>query len=174
VGDTARGPTVPRAIALDGTDALHVLDIFHSRVIVLDAGGAIVRQVSLPAGRHSYSGLTVAGDGGILVVESVERRIYAAKKDDTAFSPLTGPMKDDMAFPTALATDDRGHLFVADEYGSGIVILGNDGSFRGRQSGVGWTEGLLRYPSGLCVAGDGLLLVADRENSRISVFSVVE
>jgi len=77
-----------------------------------------------------------------------------------------------MAFPTAIASDRRGHLFVADQTGGGIVVLGADGSFLGRQAGRGWTQGLLRYPSGLCVADGGLLFVADRENDRVSVFTI--
>ena len=36
---------------------------------------------------------------------------------------------------------------------------------------LGWTDGLLRWPSSVCSDGRGGLYVADRENNRIAVFS---
>jgi hypothetical protein len=54
------------------------------------------------------------------------------------------------------------------------VILGADGSFRGRQAGTGWKEGSLRYPSGLCAGPAGTIFVADRENGRVQMFAVSE
>ena len=39
--------------------------------------------------------------------------------------------------------DNRGTLYVVDENGGGIVILGRDGSYMGRQLSLGWNEGLL-------------------------------
>ena len=71
----------------------------------------------------------------------------------------------------ALAVDHLGRLFIVDENGGGIVILGPDGSFQGRQSNMGWKPGSLRYPSGLCVDTAGMMFVADRGNNRIQVFA---
>ncbi len=79
-----------------------------------------------------------------------------------------------MAFPTAIAVDGQGRIFLADQNGDGIVILGADGSFRGRQAGTGWKEGSLRYPSGLCAGPAGTIFVADRENGRVQMFAVSE
>lgn len=172
--DPATGPSIIRAIALDGADRPYLLDIANARVLVLGAGDRIERTIALPAGAHSFSDLAVRGDGAVLALETVERRLYVAKKDDTEFAPSGEPMKADLYFPTAMAFDAAGRLFIADEYGSGIAILGPDGTLRTRQSGMGWKEGRLRYPSGLCFSGSGLLFVADRENDRIAVFSVAE
>jgi hypothetical protein len=36
-------------------------------------------------------------------------------------------------------------IYIVDENGDGIVVLGRDGSFVGRQLSMGWNEGLL-YP----------------------------
>jgi hypothetical protein len=70
--------------------------------------------------------------------------------------------------------DDTGRIAIADLSDGGIVFLGPDGSFRGRQSAMGWKEGLLRYPSGLAAGPPGLLFVADRGNNRVAVFAVSE
>jgi hypothetical protein len=39
---------------------------------------------------------------------------------------------------------------------------------------MGWKTGMLRYPAGLCVNGNGELFVADRGNSRLQVFRILE
>jgi len=38
---------------------------------------------------------------------------------------------------------------------------------------MGWTEGLLYYPSQMCLNDNGQAFIADRGNSRIQVFSIV-
>jgi hypothetical protein len=63
---------------------------------------------------------------------------------------------------------------VVDQNGSGIVILGLDGSFRGRQLRMGWKDGFLRYPSQLCIDDRGNVFIADRGNNRVDVFTIVQ
>jgi len=61
-----------------------------------------------------------------------------------------------------------------DENGAGLVTLGQDGSFLGRQLAMGWSEGFLYYPSQMCANGRDELFIADRGNSRVQVFSIVK
>jgi DNA-binding beta-propeller fold protein YncE len=77
-------------------------------------------------------------------------------------------------FPTSITTDDRGTIYIVDENGSGIVILGQDGSFMGRQLSMGWNEGLLYYPSQISINEKGEVFIADRGNSRVQIFSLVK
>ena len=63
---------------------------------------------------------------------------------------------------------------MVDENGSGIVVLSQDGPVLGRLLTMGWTEGLLYYPTQMCMREKGDVFIADRENSRIQVFSVVK
>lgn len=173
-GDAAAAKAVPRSFKLDREDNLYLLDVSQGRVLVLNPEGKLQRQVAFPPGVDILSDLAVDGGGTIFAIESVGSRVFAAKKGEAALSALTVGMKDDMAFPVSIVADDQGRLFIADQNGDGIVILGADGSFRGRQSGTGWKEGLLRYPSGLCLGPPGMLFVADRENDRVQVFAVSE
>ncbi len=79
-GDTASGPTTTRSIALDGSDNLYLLDIFHARVLMLDEAGGIKRQVALPRGQHSFSDITVGGTGEIL--RDRERREAGVRREE--------------------------------------------------------------------------------------------
>jgi hypothetical protein len=79
-----------------------------------------------------------------------------------------------MDFPTSLAMDRRGRIYIVDHNGNRIVILGQDGSFQGQQLGMGWKEGLLRYPSYVCVNQKDEIFIADRNNSRVQIFTLVQ
>lgn len=174
IENAAPGPSVPRAIRLDGDDNLHVLDIHHATIYVLDSSGGLQRKISIPAETGSIMDIAVDSGGTVFALDTTGRRVFVARKGDESLSALTGAMPEDFAFPTSLAVDSQGRLFIADENEGGIVILGSDGSFRGRQAGRGWQEGELRYPSGLCATDQGMLFVADRDNNRLQVFAVAE
>ena len=174
VGVPSSGTVIPRSFKLDGKGNIYLLDVFTARVLVLDPAGKFLRELPFPEKYGFFSDLAVDGNGTVYLVDSVKGRIFSAQRTATAITPLSGSLKEDLYFPVSIAADNRGRLYLSDQNGNGIVILGLDGSFRGRQSGMGWKEGLLRYPSALFVSDKGYLFVADRENSRVQVFTIVQ
>ena len=90
------------------------------------------------------------------------------------FSPLTKSMKEYVNFPTCLAVDSQGVIYLVDQYGSGLALVGADGSFLGRRLGMGWNESGLYFPSQVCINEDGVVFIADRNNSRVQIFRVGE
>ena len=100
--------------------------------------------------------------------------VFSAAKDSNSFSPLTKSLREYLYFPTGIATDSRGMIYIVDENGDGIVVLGRDSSFVGRQLSMGWNEGFLYYPSQLCVNEKGEVFIADRGNSRVQIFTLVK
>lgn len=163
---------VPKSFVIDREDNFYVLDIFGSRVLKIGKDGTFLRQIPFPRNVGFISDLALTPQGGVLLLDSVAGTVYKAAppKADT-FSVLTENMKDYSNFPDHLTTDAQGTIYVVDQYGSGLVILGPDGSFQGRQSGMGWKESLLRYPSQVCVNGENNLFIADRNNNRVQIFS---
>jgi DNA-binding beta-propeller fold protein YncE len=89
-------------------------------------------------------------------------------------SPATKSLKEYLKFPVSISLDSNGRIFIVDQNDGGIVILGQDGSDKGRQLGMGWNEGFLRYPSQICITKAGSLFVADRGNNRVQIFSIQE
>jgi hypothetical protein len=75
-----------------------------------------------------------------------------------------------MNFPTYL-TGGKGKFFLVDQNGNGIVVLGADGSFQGRQLAIGWGDGFLYYPAQLCINAGGDAFIADRSNNRVQIFN---
>jgi hypothetical protein len=164
---------VPRSVKIDRNDDIYILDVFSARVLVLGPEGKFRRQMEFPTAYGFISDLAVDFKGTIFLVDSVKAMIFAAAKDAKTFTPLTQGLREHLSFPTSLTTDSRGGLYAVDENGAGVVLLGQDGSFLGRQLAMGWNEGLLYYPSQMCVNQRDEAFIADRGNSRVQVFSIV-
>ena len=168
-------PTIiPRSFKVDRNDNLYLLDIFSARVLVLSPEGKYQRQLEFPKAYGFFSDLAVDFKGAIFLLDSVKAAVFVAAKDAKEFTPLTQGLREQLSFPTYLATDSRGVLYVVDENGAGVVTLGQDGSFLGRQLAMGWSEGFLYYPSQMCANGRDELFIADRGNSRVQLFSIVK
>lgn len=165
---------VPRSFKIDKNDNIHILDIFTGRVLVLSPAGKYQKQIPFPKEHGFFSDLSVDSKGNILLIDCVKAMVFSAPKDSDGFSALTRDLREYLNFPTSLTTDDRGTIYVVDENGGGIVILGVDGTFVGRQLTMGWTEGLLYYPSQICINGKGEVFIADRGNSRVQIFTLMK
>jgi NHL repeat len=165
---------VPRSLKIDREDTIYVLDVFSARVLLLNADGKFQKQIDFPKEYGFISDLAVDLKGTMVLIDPVKGRAYSAAKNATSFSPLGGSLKEHLNFPTNLTTDIRGTIYITDENGGAIGILSQDGSFLGKQLSMGWNEGLLYYPSQVCVNEKGEAFIADRGNSRVQVFTPVK
>jgi sugar lactone lactonase YvrE len=161
---------VPAAFKLDASDNLYVLDQVARRVVVAGPDGIVSREVPLPRGGEEFTDVAVDGAGRILALDSVGARLWAATKEAAAFKAIGESLKDRVSFPVYVA-ESQGKLYLSDQHGHGLVVLGADGRFVGRELEMGWTSGKVYYPAQLCVSGEGQVFVADRGNNRVQVFS---
>jgi sugar lactone lactonase YvrE len=165
---------VPKSFRIDGQDNIYVLDVFSGQVIVLDADAQYSRRIPFPEEYGFFSDLAVDRNGGIYLLDSVDATVLFAAKDAKAFSPMAASVKEYMSFPARLSIDGGGILYLVDQNGGGLGIIGQDGSFLGRKLGFGWNESSLYYPSQMCISANGSVFIADRNNSRIQMFSLGE
>ena len=183
-------------LALDGSGNLYVAD--GGRIRRIDAEGVITTIAG--TGERGFSGdggpaaeaqltwadgLALDGSGNLYVADGGRiRRIDAegvittiAGTGERGFSGDGGPAAEaQFAYPSGLALDGSGNLYVADSGNSRIrridaegVITTIAGTGERGFSGDGGpaTEAQLAYPGGLAVDGSGNLYVADSGNSRI-------
>jgi DNA-binding beta-propeller fold protein YncE len=160
---------VPLAFQVDAAGGVVLLDGPSRKVLVLNSTGLVVRSLPLPPGDF----VDVAGEAGgtIYAVDATGSVVWSAEKAATAFKPLTKGMKDVLVFPSSITDTGKGVLVLADQHGHGIVLVGVDGTFQGRQLDMGWNEGVLYYPAQTCLGAGGDLYVADRGNNRVQVFA---
>ncbi len=162
---------VPGAFKLDGAGNVYLLDLGAARVLVLDGTGAVQRQLELPGRPAFFTDVAVDPAGTVYAVDAVGGAVYAAPRSASSFALLAKGLKETMSFPGYLAVS-RGRLFLVDQNGGGLVVLGLDGSYQGRQLGAGWSEGLVAYPAQLCIDDAGVAFLADRTNNRVQIFAV--
>jgi len=165
---------VPRSFKIDRNNNIYILDIFSARVLVLNSEGKYQKQIPFPKDYGFFSDLSVDSKGTLFLIDCIKTMVFSAAKDSNSFSSLTKNLREYLYFPTSITTDNRGTIYVVDQNGSGIVILGQDGSFHGRQLSMGWNEGLLYFPSQMCVNDNGEVFIADRDNSRVQIFALVK
>jgi hypothetical protein len=161
-----------RSFKVARDDSIYLLDVYAGRVVVIGRDGRRQRQIDFPKEYAFFSDLAVDSKGTVFLIDCVKGRLWSAPKGSNAFSPLGAPLSEHLLYPVALTIDARGTVYITDTNGGAIGIVGQDGSFLGKQLGVGWTEGLTRYPAQICVTDGHDLLVADRGNSRVQIFTV--
>lgn len=160
---------LPKSLAIGPDDGLYVLDVSSSRVVVLNAEGKFQKQVNYPQQEGFFSDVAVDARGALFLLNSVKASLYSAEQGAEAFTLLTAGLREYVDFPTALAVD-RKRVYVIDQNGGRVAILGRDGAFQGHKLRMGWKEGELRYPSDICLDDAGNLFIADRGNNRVQVF----
>jgi hypothetical protein len=168
-GVPAPATWIPKNFAIGTNDTMYILDVFSSRVLVVSPEGKFQSQIGLPTADGFFSDLSVDPQGTVFILNSVTATVYSAGPNDKAFSPLTKGLKDYVTFPTAL-TADKQFLYLVDQFGGGVVVLGKDGSFKGRKLRKGWKEGELLYPSDICLNEKGEVFIADRGNNRVQMY----
>ncbi len=164
---------VPRSFKIDRSDNIYILDIFGGRVLALNPEGKYQKQIPFPNGYGFFSDLSVDSKSTILLIDCIKAMVFSASKDSNSFSPLTKGLREYLDFPTSIM-ESRGTIYVVDEDGGGVVILGTDGTFLGRQLSRGWNEGLLYFPSQISVNEKGEVFIADRGNGRVQIFTLMK
>jgi len=164
---------VPKSFKLDNRDNLYVLDISGERVFQLDPQGKLLAQIPFPKGYGAISDLALTSGGDVLLLDSAKSTLYVAKKDAPQFVPFTKGLQDYLNFATNMVTTSgSADIYVVDQDGAAIVILGPDGLFKGRQLSLGWRNGQLYYPQQMCFHKSNDVVIAERGNSRVQIFEI--
>jgi hypothetical protein len=172
-GAPASDEVLAKGLAVDAADNVLVLDVFGARVLVLNAQGQFQKALALPPDIGFASDIAVDSAGNIVVLDALQRQLLAAAKDATVFTRLGSGLGSILAtLPSGIAAT-RGAIFVVEGVGSTVVTFGRDGGFVSRQLSPGREEGMLDYPSQMCVNGKDVAFIADRDNSRVQVFQVI-
>ncbi|MBA4371192.1 MAG: hypothetical protein C0418_06425, partial [Coriobacteriaceae bacterium] len=129
-------------------------------------------------------GVAIGEDGTLYVADSLNYRVqaigtdgkpkwqYGKPVDPSKLKDMTAETGQLFGLPANIAIDDNGFLYVVDGLNSEIVVLdSSDGSFVERIGDVGHDDGKFYYPDGIDYAS-GRLVIADKYNDRVEVFSI--
>lgn len=176
-------------VAIDAADLVYVFNRGAYPVVVLNRDGSFLRAFGRGQIVRAH-GITIGPDGAVWCVDDLDHTIKvfspegqlqrqlgsSGQPSDTGATSIdfrtirrsAGPFH----YPTNLAFNEAGDYFVADGYGNArIHHFLHSGELVRSWGEPGFEPGQFRVPHGIAVARDGTVLVADRENSRLQLFT---
>lgn len=168
----------PRSVAVDRLGSVFVLDV-GGRVQRFDADGAYRDAFPLPdvsGGNPQY--IAAGASGTLLVADTHNNRILRLGKDgvfhpviESAAASPGAAKPGELFWPCAVAESPDGFIYTL-EYGGHdrVQKWTGDGAWVACWGRFGSGDGEFRRPSGIAIAGNGDVHVADSVNNRIQVF----
>ena len=179
------------AVAVDRNDRVYLATRVRSCIFVYERDGTFVRTWGEGLFSDRLHGLTLHPDGTLFVVDDAGHAVRHFTTDGKELAPI-GPVgvASDTGYdgsnvatvarsagpynrPTNLAVGSDGNLYVSDGYGNARVhVFAPDGRLTRSWGEPGTGPGQFKISHGICVLPDGRVLVCDRENDRIQLFTL--
>ena len=167
----------PRAIAVGQDGLVYVMDTGNKRVQSFKADGTFVGQYGgggVVDGKFDEPvGLAQDGSGNWYVTDTWNHRV---QKFDAGWNyvgqwAVNGWGSQSVVNKPYLAVDaKRGLVYTTDPEGYRVLVFGTDGSFKGTWGQFGQEANTFTLPTGIAVAADGKVYVADGGSQRIMIF----
>ncbi len=162
---------VPRALAIDAANTIYVLDSTPAvqRVSKIGSDGQVALSWGGPGGANADGrfveawAIAIDQQGHLLVLDSETGWIHVFDTNGTFLRKYGGPLLQ-MYKPRALAVSQTGSVYIADTGGRRVIELSPEGTLQasfGDQRTGATGDAILMEPSGIAVAGDNSLFVAD-------------
>jgi DNA-binding beta-propeller fold protein YncE len=166
-------------LAIDDSDRLFVSDSEARHVLVFNAQHKV--EGSINAGMLSPAGVAVDNENRFLYVCDTELDQVLVYDADPPFKLLralgtsgkkhTLSNPGDFSYPTNVAVDADGNVFVSDTFNDRVEIFDADGNFVRTFGKAGDGLGYFARPKGIAVDSDGHVWVADSVTDRVQVFT---
>ena len=173
VGKSERSMVAPYGLETDASGRLYVVDTYLRTVHVFDGKGR--KYYTFPAEKANFvSPIDIAIDdagGRIYVSDSKQGVLKIFEDSGKKFVGEIG--KGLLERPTGVTINEKtSELLVVDTVSATIFRYDlRDQQLKAKFGGNGVAAGKLNYPTNICVAEDGIILVSDSLNFRIQTFT---
>ena len=141
---------------------------------------AIGRAEFAGTGFRNPSDMAISPDGTVYVCN----RSYENRPDGVHVTVVTmdeeyvtefgayGEADGEFMWPTSIALDSKGNVYLADEWLNRISKFTSDGEFVSKWGTAGSGDGEISGPAGLAIDADDNILLVDSNNNRVQKFSL--
>ena len=168
-------------IAIDSDGNIWVVDRGNHRVQKFNSSGAFQFKFGSPGtgdGQFNQpTGIAINSGDTIYVADRLNERVQAfnlsgdflfkfggtAGSGDGQFASNNGAID--------IAIDDESNVFVVDRGNHRVQKFTNEGAFLGKFGSSGSGASNFNQPNGIEIAPDGTILIADRNNARVSIWT---
>ena len=177
------------AVAVDSKDCVYVFNRGEQPVMAFDRDGTFLQSWGEGLFTRPH-GITIGPDDSVFLTDDLGHAVRKFTPEGRLLMTLgtpgqpsdTGSTSIDFRsiqrsagpfhYPTNLARASNGDLFISDGYGNARVHrFTADGKLLYSWGEPGSGPGQFHVPHGIAIGGDGIVYVADRENSRIQLFT---
>lgn len=170
-GEAGRDIFVPGRIAIDRQDRVYVIDRLNRRILVADAGGAVLRSISVKdEGFYGFNDVRVDDDGNVYALDTLGAKVYIFDNSGNLKMKFNGKDSAGNAlfkFPLSLAVS-RDFIYVADAHAGTLFVFDKTGVLHHRIGRKGEREGEFSHPTYLFVDASERIFVID--GNRVQVF----
>lgn len=177
------------AVATDSRDRVFVFNRGDHPVMVFDRDGSLLTSWGEGVFTRPH-GVLIGPDDSVYLTDDADHTVRKFTPDGRLLLTLgtsghpsdTGATSNDYRtirrgggpfhYPCNAALSPAGDLYVCDGYGNARVhVFAPDGRFRFSWGEPGSAPGQFHLPHGIAIDREGVVYVADRENSRIQLFT---
>ena len=171
--------THPFGLALDAAENLYVVEQGARRVTVLDRGGKVVKVVQDPSLERPTAVALDRKRGRLYVADPARQQSpdHTIKVFDLAGTLVAkvgrdkGECEGCLYFPTYLALDREGNLYVTNTMNGRVDVFTPDGRFVKRIGDRGTSFGMFDRPKGIALDSFGNVYVVDSGWSNVQIFN---
>src|SRR5439155_4097361 len=166
------------SVGVDARDNVHVFNRGEHPVIVFDRQGTFLRSWGEGVFRRPH-GITIGPDDSMWLTDDLHHTIRQFSPDGTLLLTIGNPDQPSTLHggkpfnrPTHVALCPRtGNVYISDGYGNSHVHKYDPkGRLLKSWGGPGTDPGRFNIPHNIATDREGLVYVADRENSRVQIF----
>lgn len=172
------GPGVlakPMGVTTDSTGRIYVTDTLENRAVVYDPDGNFLFGIG-EKGRFDQPVGIVVNDAlhRVYIVDTKKHKVsvFDSKDGKFLFEFGTRGIEDgQFNYPTNIAMDADGNLFIMDSFNFRVQIFDPDGKFVSKFGSVGTGLGQFAKPKGIAVDTEGHIYVVDAAFNNVQIFN---
>ncbi len=171
------GPGVlakPMGVTTGSSGRIYVTDTLENRAVVYDHDGNFLLGIGEKGRFDQPVGIAVNEDlGRVYIVDTRKHNVsvFDAKEGKFLFDFGGRGVEDgQLNWPTNIAVDKDGKLYVMDTFNFRAQVFDADGKFLFKFGGVGTALGHFSKPKGIAVDSEGHIYVVDAAFSNIQIF----